>query len=118
MCDLSLKEFKNTRQDSSGLGKRWFSDVSMDVFVWSEGIEVKRIEVGFEESGGKRLWSWTYGEEGKFFEVDEGDLDPRKNLSQIAQDNYEGDYQKLLLIIEQNSGDLPQNILSVFRMLA
>lgn len=117
---MSLKEFKNTKQDNTGLKKRWFSDVSMDVFVWSEPKkdDIKRIEVGFEENGTKRLWSWKFGEEGQFYEVDEGDLDPRKNLSQIAHDNYDGDYQQLLLTIEQHSGDLPQNILSVFRMLA
>lgn len=115
---MSLKEYKNTRQDRSGLVKRWFSDVSMDVFVWSNDEDISRIEVIFEEQGSKQLWSWNVGEEGQFFEVDEGDDDPRKNMSQLAHDNYDGNYQKLLLMIEQHSGDLPQSIMSVFRMLA
>ncbi len=117
---MSLKEFKNTRQDNSGLSKRWFSDIGMDIIVWSStsGDEVKRIEVSFEEQSTKRLWSWSLGEEGAFYQVDEGDLDPRKNMSQIAHNNYEGDYQQLLFKIENNSGDLPQSILSIFRMLA
>tara|TARA_R110002049_G_scaffold75226_3_gene193609 strand:+ start:888 stop:1241 length:354 start_codon:yes stop_codon:yes gene_type:complete len=117
---LSLKEFKNTKQDSSGLTKRWFSDVNMDVMTWSDAKseEIKRIEVSFEEDGSKRLWTWSLGEEGSFYQVDEGDLDPRKNMSQIAHDNYEGDFIKLLATVENNSGDLPQSILSVFRMLA
>tara|TARA_R110000868_G_scaffold143075_20_gene360827 strand:- start:208 stop:558 length:351 start_codon:yes stop_codon:yes gene_type:complete len=116
---MGLKEFKDTRQDSSGLRKRWFSASGLELFCWSDQLgEVQRIEIIWEESSQKRLWTWSMGEAGKFYELDEGDSDPRKNLSQLAVDEHDGDYELLLTMIEGNSGELPYEVMDTLRMLA
>lgn len=115
---MSLVEFKGTRQDKSGTEKRWFSDSNMDVFIWSNTNELCAIEVLWQIDGHKHLWAWKLGEEGHFFKVDEGDKDPRKNLSDLVHLEYAGDYINLLSLIERNSGELPIEVMTALRMLA
>lgn len=116
---MSLSEFKHLKQEDGTLTKRWFSDVGLDVVAWqSHAGEPSRFEVTWEEQGRKYLWIWELGHEGQFFEIDEGDRDPRKNLSPVTGKSFEGDYPALLAKIEANSGELPFEYLEVFRMLA
>ncbi len=116
---MGLKEFKDTRQDNSGLTKRWFSASGMDLFCWSDQHgEVRRLEIIWEQSSKKRVWNWSIGESGRFYELDEGDKDPRKNLASMAVDEHEGDYEILLALVETNAGELPYEVLDTLRMLA
>lgn len=116
---MSLSEFKHSKQENGPLTKRWFSDIGLDVVAWQDQAgEPTRFEVTWEESGRKFLWVWELGRDGQFFELDEGDHDPRKNLSPVTGKGFEGDYPQLLAKIEANSGELPFEFLEVFRMLA
>lgn len=115
---MALKEFKSTRQDDSGLVKRWFNSLDLDVFIWSDKTkDIVRIEVLWPEDGRQLMWVWQFGQEAKYFEVNEADSDPRKNLSQTYQNEVDYDYSKLLFRIETSSGELPLDALTIFRML-
>lgn len=103
---MSLKEFKNTRQDNSGLVKRWFKSLDLDVFIWSDKAnDIARIEVLWPEDGRQLMWAWQFGQEPKFFEIDKSNFE------------IDYDYSKLIFRIETSSGELPLDALTIFRML-
>ena len=116
---MALKEFKTVKNDHADLTKQWFSEVGLDVYLWHDQLgDYKRIEVVGTYDVRPFLWLWEEGKDGKFFSIDEGEGDERKNLSPVVTGEFDGDYNRLLSKIEASSGDLPLEALFVFRTLA
>lgn len=119
MTVMALKEFKDCKQDSGEFRKRWYSDRFIDCYTWERSPEeIVKIQVTFANDDGLIMWLWEFGKDGAFYLVEEGDNDPRRNRSPIIDKKIDFEYHNFLGIIERSSGELPIEVLEVFRTLA
>lgn len=71
-----LAEVRPVRQDAPGLRKRWFRTVGLDLFVWSRGDSVSRLQLGYKRAGGEFCLSWSEDEGYRHEQVDDGEGHP------------------------------------------
>ncbi len=71
-----LIEVKPVRQDVPGLRKRWLRSEGLDLFVWSRGDAVSRLQLSYKLAGGEFCVTWSEREGYRHEQVDDGEGHP------------------------------------------
>lgn len=77
-----LKEISDLTQTSDDLKRRWFSDETLDMYVWYDNSnEISEFQISYNKQSDEQVLTWNNKSGLSHHGVDSGSTDPKKMKS-------------------------------------
>ena len=106
-----LREIQETNQNRGEPRKRWFTDSSMDLFVWfNDGDEIVSYHLTYNKPNDEKALTWSEEHGFSHFSVDDGARPGRHPASPLLVDDGVLKPIKIVAILNKNSDELEPSI--------
>jgi len=108
-----LREIKETSQKRGEPKKRWFSSLSMDLYIWlNDDDEILSYHLTYNKPNDEKALTWSKEHRFSHLGVDGGARPGKHPASPLLVEDGVFEPSKIISILKENSGELEPSIVN------